>query len=68
MVENLALNEKLKNILKNSTMDFVISEDDADELRNLCADKLDLSGFDEEYEPTESGKKLEALIDKLFVG
>ena len=68
IVEHLDLNQRLEDLLKNRTLDFVMSEDDADELRNLCTDKLDVSGFDEAYNPTDSGEILEALIDKLFVG
>lgn len=45
-----------------------ISDDMADELRDLCTERLDAHGFDASYAPTEEGKILEALIDKLFVG
>lgn len=45
-----------------------ISDDMADELRDLCTERLDTHGFDASYAPTEEGKILEALIDKLFVG
>lgn len=45
-----------------------ITEDQADELRDCCTDKLDELGFDENYEPTEDGRKLEALVDKLYIG
>lgn len=45
-----------------------ISDDIADELRDLCTNRLDTHGFDENYNPTEEGKKLEALIDKLYIG
>ncbi|MEE8295646.1 MAG: hypothetical protein V3R64_08025 [Sphingomonadales bacterium] len=40
--------------------------EDADYLRDLCGDKLQKNGFDENYLPTELGKKLENLIDILF--
>lgn len=45
-----------------------ITDDQADELRDCCTDRLDKCGFDESYEPTTEGKKLESLIDKLYVG
>jgi hypothetical protein len=45
-----------------------ISDDMADELRDLCTERLDTHGFDASYAPTEEGKTLEALIDKLFLG
>ncbi len=45
-----------------------ISDDQADELRDCCTNRLDEIGFDENYELTTEGKKLEQLIDKLFIG
>ena len=45
-----------------------ISVDLADELRDHCTDRLDTHGFDINYNPTEEGKRLEDLIDKLYVG
>ena len=45
-----------------------ISEDDADEIRDLCADRLDEVGFDERYEPNKAGLLLEGLVDKFFTG
>lgn len=55
--------EKLKDV-----QDRTISDDVADELRDLCTEKLDTHGFNVNYEPTELGKKLEELIDKLYIG
>jgi hypothetical protein len=45
-----------------------LNEDQADELRDLCNEKLDICGYDENYKLNENGKKLEALVDKLFIG
>jgi len=45
-----------------------ISEDEADEIRDLCGEQLQLVGFDEKYEPTPEGKILEDLVDKFYVG
>ena len=45
-----------------------IDDDVADELRDMCTNYLDEIGYDEDYEPTKNGEKLEDLIDKLFVG
>ena len=50
--------------------DFLIlecSEDQADDIRDKCSEKLQLVGFDEKYELTPEGKILEDLIDKFFV-
>jgi hypothetical protein len=43
-------------------------EDDLIDLRECCSDYLMLVGFDENYNPTEEGKILEDLIDKLSTG
>jgi hypothetical protein len=45
-----------------------ISEDQADEIRDLCGEQLQVSGFDAKYELTQEGKILEALVDKFFAG
>jgi hypothetical protein len=45
-----------------------LSEDQADELRDLCSEHLLLVGLDEQYNPTSEGKILESLIDKFFTG
>ena len=44
-----------------------ISEDQADDLRDLLGEQLQLAGFDEKYLLTREGEILESLIDKLFV-
>lgn len=45
-----------------------IDDDIADELRDMCTDCLDEIGFDENYDLTNDGERLEKLIDKLFIG
>ena len=45
-----------------------ISTDQADEIRDLCAEKLQFIGFDEQYRPTSDGITLESLIEKFFIG
>ncbi len=60
------LRERLETLV--SVENKTISDDIADELRDLCTERLDTHGFDENYIPTEEGKKLEALIDKLYIG
>jgi hypothetical protein len=44
-----------------------VSEDQANEIRDLCGEQLQIVGFDESYELTPEGEILEALIDKLFI-
>ncbi len=70
MLEKLSLSENLLELLNEliSDNDKSISDDIADELRDLCTDRLDAHGFDVDYNPTEEGKKLEVLIDKLYIG
>ena len=60
------LRERLEGLvsLENKT----VPDDVADELRDLCAERLDMHGFDKSYNPTDEGKKLEALIDRLYIG
>jgi hypothetical protein len=45
-----------------------ISEDQADEIRDLYSEQLLLVGLDENYNPNIEGIILESLIDKLFIG
>ncbi|MBW4491379.1 MAG: hypothetical protein KME12_26825 [Trichocoleus desertorum ATA4-8-CV12] len=44
-----------------------ISEEDADEIRDLFSEQLQIVGFDESYSPTVEGRMLETLIDKFFI-
>jgi len=44
----------------------MITEEQADEFRDLFGEQLQLIGFDEHYNPTREGKILESLIDKFF--
>lgn len=70
MLENLLLPKNLRELLNEliSDNEKLIFYDVTDELRDLCKDRLDTHGFDVDYNPTEEGKKLEALIDKLYTG
>lgn len=67
------LNEKFKDLflLTEKHEDrylMEISENQADEIRDLCGEQLQIVGFDEKYELTSEGQILESLIDKLFIG
>jgi hypothetical protein len=42
--------------------------EDVDELRDTFMDRLQIHGFDEDYQLTEEGQMLEDLIDRFFVG
>lgn len=43
-----------------------LSENEAYELRELCADELSLKGFNSDYSVNWTGKRLEDLIDVLY--
>lgn len=69
IIKHLALPAHLKSALDQAQQNGgEISDDDADSLRDLCGDRLQTHGFDRNYEPTEEGRSLEALVDKLFIG
>ena len=63
---NQGLAKNLREAAQNESLE--ISDELADELRDICCDRLDTHGFDENYDPTTEGVTLENLIDKLFVG
>jgi hypothetical protein len=44
-----------------------MTEDEADDLRDLCSDYLLEVGFDDDYAANDKGVLLEQLIDKLFI-
>ena len=64
----LKLTPSLNQVLQAISEGGEISDDHADELRDCCTDRLDEIGFDEKYELTDDGIKLEELVDKLFIG
>ena len=69
MLMMLELTPALRHVLEELVASGgKIDDDQADELRDLCNDKLDICGYDENYDLNEDGKKLEALVDKLYVG
>lgn len=59
----LELNQTLKSIPKGGEISDLV----ADELRDLCLERMDVIGFDKNYVPTKLGAKLEMLIDRLLV-
>lgn len=53
---------------KNLQASLNLTDEEADELRELVADRLLDCGFDRDYRPTAEGRVLEGLIDALFTG
>lgn len=71
MEEVLESHSSLKGIIEHATPHFEkclieIQPDMAEQIRDLCADRLMIIGFDEEYRLTKEGKMLERLIDLFF--
>lgn len=60
------LRNKLESIIRGDRSQ--LEEDEVDHLRDICGERLQTHGFGVDYEPTEEGKRLEDLIDKLFIG
>lgn len=65
-------NSSLMKIIEQSTKDkgkYLIDIDSvlADEIRDLCSERLQISGFDEDYNLNDEGKILENLIDIFYV-
>ncbi len=65
------LPKKVKTMLppKDQAADgcmLTVSEEQADEIRDLCGERLQIAGFDKDYALTQEGEILEDLIDKFF--
>ncbi|SHL04164.1 hypothetical protein [Desulforamulus aeronauticus] len=56
-----------KGKLFNNKWEIDITNDAADEIRDLCLEKLQTVGFDEKYKLSRQGKVLEDLIDVFYV-
>ncbi|MEO1691636.1 MAG: hypothetical protein AAFR63_08940 [Cyanobacteria bacterium J06631_6] len=50
----------------NNDYKIKVSEEESEEIRDLCGEQLQIKGFDRNYEPTKEGVILEKLIDKFF--
>ena len=68
ILKKVALTPSLGQVLKEARDNggFLPGEV-ADEIRDLCGERFRSHGFDDNNNLTEEGKKLEAIIDKLFV-
>lgn len=72
LIENL-LEDKALLALFTNTKEYneayyiELSHEDADNIRDLCSEMLDMHGFDEKYKLTPDGKILEELIDLFYV-
>jgi len=69
LLEKIELSVELRSALEAlSGVGGKVSTNQADELRDLCNDRVDLCGYDENYTLNDDGKILDALVDKLYVG
>lgn len=73
LMTSVLLPETLRSVVNSARQSgrnwtLEISDDDANEVRDLCGDRLQEVGFDERYEPNEAGLLLEQLVDKFFTG
>ncbi|MDD5373280.1 MAG: hypothetical protein PHO62_07650 [Sulfurimonas sp.] len=64
ILAKLELDTETQNLVKSGSL----SDEIADDIRDLCTEKLDVSGYDEDYNLTEEGEMLNDLIDKLYIG
>jgi hypothetical protein len=64
----LPLSEGHRQLLKNliSKNKKLIPNAVSEELGDLCSERLSTHGFDDYQTPTEEGRKLEELQDKLY--
>lgn len=56
----------IKHILNTSSLTINIEDVLADKIRDKAGEKLQLVGFDKDYNLTKEGEILENLIDKLY--
>ncbi len=73
LCQGLFLDDKYRKLFfsseqYNDKYSLKIPEGQADEIRDICGEQLQIAGFDEKYELTPKGKILESLIDKFFTG
>ncbi len=52
----------------NSDYQLELSEDKVEDFRDLFGDRLQMFGFDKNYELTKEGELLEGLIDNFYLG
>lgn len=64
----LPLSENHRELLKSliSKKKKLIPDEVSKEFSELCSDRLSTHGFDDYQTPTEEGRKLEELQDKLY--
>ena len=68
LVEKKEIMDKIKiSKLNESHYSICVDASLADEIRDLCSDKLQLYGFDENYELNKDGEILERLIDIFYI-
>ena len=65
--DSLISNQYKNSFFKsNNTYHIEITQDDADNLRDALLDKIEIQGFDLNYNLNLEGEILQSLIDKLY--
>lgn len=69
LLDCLPLDDRLRAALERLPVPLMdhLSEEDVDWLRDLCGERLQTVGFGPNYEPTDEGRLLETLVDKLLI-
>lgn len=68
LVDKKEVMEKIKiSKLNENHYSICVDASLADEIRDLCSDKLQLFGFNENYELNKDGEILERLIDIFYI-
>lgn len=69
LLQEVALDDTTRAVLLGKLdLGFVLISDElADKIRDSCLELYDQCGLGCDYQPTNSGRELERLIDKLLV-
>lgn len=69
MLKELRMPEQLRTRVLNLVIPVnVLTVEELDLLRDLVGERLQEVGFDNGCEPTDKGRRLEALVDALYTG
>lgn len=67
IIKNINLTDSIRKKLDLKILGFKkLDKDEIDYIYDKCGERLQVHGFDKDYNLTEEGKILEDLIDKLY--
>jgi NAD dependent epimerase/dehydratase family enzyme len=69
LVRDLRLDEATRGAIERASVSLqeVLTPRQADAIRDLCGERLQQVGFNENYKPTPEGRLLETLVDKFYI-